>query len=719
MSPAPAERADHAGPAESAGPAEPADHAGIEEPADLAWLGAHAAARLPREVQLHAGGPLAGTVGAEVERLRDLAEGTAGTLRLYDLPAARDAGIEAAVLEELAAAGPEAYALRVEGEHLCVIAGGDRGLLHGFYAVVLGQATAVVHTTDAADATDSTDSTTGTGSTAGWTLRAPAQAIRMLDHWDNMTVHSVMGQVERGYAGGSLFYEDGELREDLTRVEQYARLLASIGINRVSLNNVNVHAREATLLTSRLNQVARLAEVFRGQGISVHLAVSFASPILLGGLTTSDPLDAEVQDWWAATAEAVYAAIPDFGGFVVKADSEGQPGPFAYGRDHTDGANLLARALAPHGGEVFWRAFVYDHHQDWRDRSTDRARAAHDHFAPLDGTFDDNVIVQVKHGPLDFQVREAVSPVIGAMPRTRLAVELQITQEYTGQQKHLCYLAPWWSENLRFPFGNSDPAAAEASAPTVAQIVAGTAERPGGVVAVSNVGADAFWTGHPLAQANLFALGRLAWDPDLSPQQILEEWIGATFGADPLVAEVLEDLLGESWQLYESYTAPLGVGFMVRPGHHYGPDVDGYEYTPWGTYHFADRDGLGVDRTVATGTGFAGLFPEPWASLYESPQTCPDELLLFFHHVPYTHRLHSGKTVIQHIYDSRADGYERVLQLRPRWQELEGRVPTALHERVTALLHEQERSAEEWRDQLRTYFFRASGIPDESGRPIH
>lgn len=660
---------------------------------DFAWLGAQAAARLPREVDLQAGGPLAATVRAEIARLRALAEGADGSLVLHDPATARAARIDDGVLAQLAAASEESFALRSDGERLLLVAGGDRGLLHGFYAVLLGL---------------------GDPASEDWSLRCPAQSIRMLDHWDNMTVHPVMGQVERGYAGGSLFYEHGELREDLRRVEHYARLLAAVGINRVSLNNVNVHAHEATLLTTRLDQVARLAEIFRAQGISVLLSVSFASPRLLGGLETSDPLDVEVQDWWRRTADAVYAAIPDFGGFVVKADSEGQPGPFAYGRDHADGANLLARALAPHGGEVFWRAFVYDHHQDWRDRRTDRARAAHDHFAPLDGRFDDNVIVQVKHGPMDFQTREPVSPVIGAMPRTRLAVEMQVTQEYTGQQKHLCYLAPWWSENLRFPFGEE-----EAGAPTLAELVAGTAEHPGGLVAVSNVGADEFWTGHPLAQANLFALGRLAWDPQLDPARILQEWIEATFGTDPLVGEVLRELLSESWQLYEQYTAPLGVGFMVRPGHHYGPDVDGYEYTPWGTYHFADRDGIGVDRSVATGTGFAGLFPEPWASRYEDVRTCPDELLLFFHHVPYTHRLHSGKTVIQHIYDSRADAYEQVLTLRPRWQELAGRVPSALHERVEQLLREQERSAEEWRDQLRTYFHRASGIPDESARPIY
>lgn len=662
---------------------------------DLAWLGAHAATQLREEVRIESSSPLAASVSREVDRLRALAPGMPGTLRLLDPDAAAGAGLPADVLSALDEAGEESFASQADGADLTLIASSGPALLHAFYASLRPAG-----------------GSTGRDLANGWSVHRPAQQIRMLDHWDNMIPHPVMGQVERGYSGGSLFFEDGELRDDLSRVEHYARLLAATGITRVSVNNVNVHAREATLLTERRHAVVRLADLFRAYGIRVLLSVSFASPVMLGGLPTSDPLDPSVQAWWNEIADALYAEIPDFGGFVVKADSEGQPGPFAYGRDHADGANLLARSLRPHGGEVFWRAFVYDHHQDWRDRSTDRARAAHDHFSPLDGAFDDNVILQVKHGPLDFQTREAVSPVLGVMPNTRIAVELQVTQEYTGQQKHLCYLAPWWRENLLFRFG-ADPA------PTVATLVAGHAERPGGVVAVSNVGDDEFWTGHPLAQANLFALGRLAWDPELEPDVILEEWARATFGSDERTLEVLRELLSGSWELYESYTAPLGVGFMVRPGHHYGPDVDGYEYTPWGTYHFADRDGIGVDRSVATGTGFAGLFPEPWASVYESPETCPDELLLFFHHIPYTHQLHSGKSVIQHIYDSRADGYERVLELRPLWSSLEGRVPGPFHERVTALLVEQERSALEWRDQLRTYFFRASGIADESGRPIY
>ncbi|WP_033338734.1 alpha-glucuronidase [Catenuloplanes japonicus] len=527
---------------------------------------------------------------------------------------------------------------------------------------------------------------------------APAHARRMLDHWDNIDVHPVMGQVERGYAGGSLFWKAGELRHDqLRRIRDYARLLASIGINAVALNNVNVHDTEAHLLTDRLADIATLATIFRGYDIRVHLAVTFAAPMLLGGLDTADPLDPAVRAWWAVTVAHVYERIPDFGGLLVKADSEGRPGPFAYGRTHADGANMLAAALAPHGGVVHWRAFVYNHRQDWRDRSTDRARAAYDHFTPLDGDFDDAVILQVKHGPMDFQVREPVSPVLLAMPQTRLALELQVTQEYTGQQKHVCYLAPMWAE------------------------VFGVLPPPGDVVAVANTGDDPFWTGHPLAQANLYAFGRLAWDPALDPSAILDEWLSLTFDPGDGLRAAFHAIMDESWRTYERYTAPLGVGFMVRPGHHYGPDVDGYEYTPWGTYHFADREGVGVDRTVASGTGFAGCYPYPWNDLFESVTDCPDELLLFLHHVPYTHRLRTGRTVIQHIYDTHFTGAAETERMRDLWRAVKpsGLLTPDLHARVATLLDEQVRSATEWRDQLNTYFFRKSGIPDNRGRLIH
>ena len=581
----------------------------------------------------------------------------------------------------------EAYTYGGRGGRTTVTATGARGLLYGFFHVVrLGEA--------------------AFGGEAEPALHRPALALRMLDHWDNVAVHPVMGQVERGYAGGSLFWADGRARGDLERVRAYGRLLAACGINAVAVNNVNVHAAEARLLTDRIGEVADIAVALRPYGIRVHLSVTFAAPIVLGGLETADPLAAEVRDWWAGAVARVYAAIPDFGGFVVKADSEGQPGPFAYGRSHADGANMLAAALAPHGGTVHWRAFVYDHRQDWRDRSTDRARAAYDHFVPLDGEFADNAVLQVKHGPMDFQVREPVSPLIGAMPGTRLAVELQATQEYTGQQRHVCWLGPMWSEVLRCEIGDGTPVGALAR---------------GGLVAVSNVGDDPFWTGHPLAQANLFTFGRLAWEPGADPYRVLDEWIRLSLGAGPGSgpAAALRSVLDGSWRTYEKYTAPLGVGFMVQPGHHYGPSVDGYEYSPWGTYHFADRDGVGVDRSVASGTGYAGQYAKPWAELYESPQTCPDELLLFFHHVSYDHVLKSGKTVIQHIYDTHFEGVAEVEAAREVWGSLAGLVDPARHARVAERFEEQLRSAREWRDQVNSYFFRKSGMPDERGRTIY
>jgi alpha-glucuronidase len=529
----------------------------------------------------------------------------------------------------------------------------------------------------------------------------PAVDRRMVDHWDNVDVHPVMGQVERGYAGGSLFWRAGEPRRDLARVGAYARLLAASGVNAVALNNVNVHATEAHLLTDRLAEVAELAAEFRRYGIRVHLSVSFAAPVH-HGLPTADPADDRVVSWWARATRTVYDTIPDFGGYLVKADSEGQPGPFTYGRSHADGANMLADALAPHGGVVHWRAFVYNHRQDWRDRSIDRARAAFDHFTPLDGAFRDNVVVQVKHGPMDFQAREPVAPLIGAMPRTRLAVEVQATQEYTGQQRHICYLAPMWSSLLR---GASGPAIAGAAAE---------------LVAVANIGDDPFWTGHPLAQANLYAFGRLAWDHTLDPATILDEWAALTFpGLSPEFRAALHDVMDGSWRTYERYTAPLGVGFMVRPGHHYGPDVDGYEYTRWGTYHHADRDGVGVDRTVATGTGFTAQYPEPWASAYESAADCPDELALFFHHLPYGHRLRDGRTVIQHIYDTHFAGAAEAAEMGRRWHSIAGEVPADVFRRVADRLDEQVRSAQEWRDQINAYFFRKSGVPDDRSRPIY
>ncbi len=613
---------------------------------------------------------------------------------------------EADVILELdadcCAGNPEAFCFHRSDDVVRIVANDPRGLLYGFFHLVrLGE-------------------TAFTGPDVEDERHAPHTALRMLDHWDNIAVHPAMGQVERGYSGGSIFYDAGVVREDLTRVGQYARLLAASGINRVAINNVNVGHLETRLLGDLLPEVARIADQFRPYGITTHLSVSWASPVRLGGLPTSDPFDVDVQAWWAAAADRVWATIPDFGGFVIKADSEGQPGPFAYGRTHADGANMLAAAVAPHGGLIHWRAFVYNHEQDWRDRRTDRAKAAYEHFAPYDGTFAENVIVQIKHGPLDFQVREATSPAIAAMPKTAVAAEFQVTTEYLGHQKHAVYLGRMWSELMGFRYWGE-------GSPTMADIVAGghpksDGTRIGGFAAVSNVGDDVFWTGHPFSQANLYAWGRLTWDPTADPIEILDEWAGLTFPAsssDKAVKDVLHSILDESWETYEKYTAPLGVCFMVYPHSHYGPSPDGYEYTPWGTYHFADRDGIGVDRTRATGTGYTGQYPAPWRDVYESLETCPDELLLFFHHVPYTHVLHSGKTVVQHVYDTHFEGLERVEAAVKLWTDSADLFPADVAERVTDRFTEQLRSTTDWRDIINTYFYRHSGIPDAHGRPIY
>ncbi|WP_210584211.1 alpha-glucuronidase [Streptomyces sp. GESEQ-35] len=653
----------------------------LPEGVDPAWLPAAAFRSLgTRRTLIRGSGPLVETVHGEVAgacarfggRVERDPEPGAGAS--YDL-----------VLEVGPGLGDEEFAYERTAGSTTVTASGQSGLLYGLFHVVrLGEN--AFHGERARE------------------VHGPALPLRMLDHWDHVAVHPVMGQVERGYAGGSLFWEDGRARGGTARVRAYGRLLAACGINAVAVNNVNVHETEAHLLTDRIGEVAALADALRPYGIRTHLSVTFAAPIVLGGVDTADPLDARVREWWARATADVYSAIPDFGGYVVKADSEGQPGPFAYGRSHADGANMLAAALAEHGGTVHWRAFVYNHRQDWRDRSTDRARAAYDHFVPLDGQFADNAVLQVKHGPMDFQVREPVSPVLGAMPRTRLALEVQATQEYTGQQRHVCWLGPMWSEVLGFrPEG-----------------AARVGELADGLVAVSNVGDDPFWTGHPLAQANLYTLGRLAWQPDADPYRLLDEWIRLTFpAAAPRLVTGLQTALKGSWRTYEKYTAPLGVGFMVQPGHHYGPSVDGYEYSPWGTYHFADRDGVGVDRSAATGTGFAAQYAKPWSEMYESPDTCPDELLLFFHHMSYGHILHSGKTVIQHIYDTHFEGVAEVEEAREAWASLADLVGPARHARVTERYDEQVRSAREWRDQVNSYFFRKSGVVDSHGRRIY
>jgi len=577
----------------------------------------------------------------------------------------------------------------------------------------------------------------------------PAFPIRWVDEWDNPD-----GSIERGYAGRAIFFEGGQVRADLAPVVEYARLLASIGINGCNINNVN---GASPLLTSDwLRGVARVASTMRPWGVHLALSVDISSPQKIGGLATYDPLDPAVKAWWTAKTAEVYALIPDFAGFTVKADSEGQPGPASFGRTPADAANTLAVALAPHGGVVLYRAFVYNHHLDWRDPKADRARAAWDIFHPLDGKFAPNVIVQTKEGPIDFQAREPVSPLFAGLQHTSQALELQITQEYTGQQRHLVYLAPMWKQVLDFDLRASNqstpvkeilsgksfhplqqPGASPVPAPCQRFVTGHDFSRAtstrggngalapadvpclGGIVGVAGIGRDR-WLSSPLALANLYAFGRLAWNPNLDPAQIADEWTRQTVSTDPEVVRTVSAMLMQSWPAYEAYTGPLGLQTLTDiTGSHYGPDIESSERNGWGQWHNADTAGVGKDRTVATGSGYAAQYPPEIAKIYEDPATTPDDLLLFFHHVPYTWRLHSGKTVIQSLYDSHYDGAAHAAQFVRDWTSLKPRLDPALYDDVLARLQYQAGHAIVWRDAIVQYFLKLSAIPDEQGRAGH
>jgi alpha-glucuronidase len=536
---------------------------------------------------------------------------------------------------------------------------------------------------------------------------APAAPIRMINHWDNLD-----GTIERGYAGLSLFYRDNRFDYDPRRIEDYARLLASVGINRISINNVNVRGAARLLITEEyLPEAAKLAAIFRPFGIRIMLCVNFAAPYSSRELDTADPLNPEVAEWWKRRAGLVYRWIPDMAGFLVKADSEGEPGPFQYGRTHADGANMLASALAPHDGEVIWRCFVYNCSQDWRDHSVDRARAAYDHFMPLDGKFSSNALLQIKFGPYDFQVREPVSPLFGALRKTRHLLELQITQEYTGHQIDLCYL-PWmWEDVMRFDTARGERA-------RIGDLVG--SEAPGGIsgmAAVANVGLDRNWTGHTLAQANLYGYGRLAWNPALGAGDIAAEWSALTFtGAE--AAGAVSDILLKSYPAYEKYNAPFGVCFMVTPGLHYGPNIEGYEFSRWGTYHRADRESIGIDRTPA-GTGYTSQYAEKNAALFADPGRCPENLLLFFHRLRYDFKMKNGETLLQNIYNTHFEGYDEVQAMLDRWVSIKNLLGEEVYAQVLSRLERQLANAREWRDQINTYFWRKTGVPDMKGRTIY
>ena len=535
----------------------------------------------------------------------------------------------------------------------------------------------------------------------------PAMPIRWVDEWDNAD-----GTVERGYAGKSIFFDNGRVRDDLSEVKEYARLLASIGINGCNVNNVN--GATQFLTPEMLAGLKRIADAMRPWGVRLAISVDIASPQKIGGLKTFDPLDPDVKAWWKAKADEIYTLIPDFAGFTVKADSEGQAGPASYGRSPADAANTLAEALAPHGGVVLYRAFVYNNHLDYNDLKADRARAAYDIFHPLDGRFASNVIVQIKYGPIDFQAEEPVSPLFAGLRQTNLAMELQITQEYLGQQRHLVYLAPLWKEKLDFDLHVDNK-----STP-VQQIIEGKTfdRRLGGMVGVADVGRDG-WLGAPLAMANLYAFGRLAWDPNLTAEQIAEEWTRQTISTDPQVVATVDKILLHSWATYVDYTGFLGTQTLTDiTGSHYGPNIEASERNGWGQWHRDDPQGIGMDRTVATGTGFIGQYPPEVAKMYESLATCPDDLLLFFHHVPWTYKLHSGKTVIQYVYDSHYEGVDEVRQMVDEWKSLDDKSPAFYNDEL-ARLEYQFGHAMVWRDAIVQYFLKESGIPDALGRAGH
>lgn len=538
---------------------------------------------------------------------------------------------------------------------------------------------------------------------------SPSAPVRWVDEWDNLD-----GSIERGYAGRSIFFDHGQVRANLSRVGKYGRLLASIGINGCNVNNVNASPKMLTPAT--IAGLARIADKLRPWGVRLAISVNLKSPEILGGLDTYDPEDPKVIAWWNHKVDEIYKAIPDFAGFTVKAGSEGEPGVSQYGLSPVAAANMFARALAPHGGVVLYRAFVYNNHLNWRNPKADRAKAAYDIFHPLDGQFDENVIVQIKNGPIDFQVREPASPLFAGLHHTNQAIELQITQEYLGQQRQTVYLVPMWKATLDF-----DMRIHGRHTPVKGLVTGKTFHRPlGGFVGVANVGLDRDWLRDPLAMANLWGFGRLAWDPDRSAADISRHWIKLTFGHDPKVVSVINHILMQSWPTYENYTGPLGLQTLTNIlGAHYEPDPQSQEHNGWGQWFRATPTGVGMNRTMATGTGFIGQYPPQVAAMYESLKTTPDNLLLFFHHVPYTYRLHDGKTVIQYIYDSHYKGARQAQHFVDQWRTLRGLVNLRTYNKVLNIQEYQAAYAIVWRDAITRYFHKMSGIADDKGRVGH
>lgn len=535
---------------------------------------------------------------------------------------------------------------------------------------------------------------------------APAIQLRILNHWDNLD-----RTVERGYAGFSLWdwhklpgYID-------PRYYDYARANASIGINGTVLTNVNANAQVLTDLY--LKKVAALADIFRPYGIKVYLTARFSAPIEIGGLKTADPLDKDVKAWWKNKIDEIYTYIPDFGGFLVKANSEGQPGPQNYNRSHADGANMLAEALAPHHGIVMWRAFVYSN-----EVPEDRAKQAYNEFKPLDGSFNNNVLVQVKNGPVDFQPREPFHPLFGAMPKTPLMLEVQLTQEYLGFATHLVYLAPLFKECMdadTYTHGKGS---------TVSRVIDGSLEnhKLTGIAGVANIGNDRNWTGHPFAQANWYALGRLAWLPALSSETIAEEWIRMTFSNDEAAVHALKEMMLRSRETTVQYMTPLGLHHIMGWNHHYGPGpwIKDKPRADWTAvyYHQADSLGVGFNRTARGSNALAQYTPEV-QKLYGSPDTCPEEYLLWFHHIRWDHKLSSGRTLWDELCYHYYTGADSVYHMQQRWNALESKIDRDRFQQVKSLLAIQHQEAIWWRNACVLYFqtFSKKDIPAGLEKP--
>ena len=539
-------------------------------------------------------------------------------------------------------------------------------------------------------------------------VSAPKIKYRLLNHWDNLN-----RTVERGYAGFSIWNWHTLPGYIDQRYIDYARANASIGINGAVITNVNANAM--ILTKEYLEKVAALANTFRPYGIKIYLTARFSAPIEIGKLKTADPLDANVKQWWKDKADEIYNYIPDFGGFLIKANSEGQPGPQDYHRTHADGANMFADALAPHGGTVMWRAFVYSN-----ETPEDRLKQAYAEFKPLDGKFIENVAVQVKNGPLDFQPREPFSPLFGAMPKTPLFMEFQLTQEYLGQATHLVFEAPLFKEVL-----NADTYE-KGKGSTVAKVIDGSLDghRFTGMTGVSNIGNDINWTGHPFGQANWYTLGRLAWDHDLTSAQIAAEWIKQTFGnSQPLVDTVKKMMLG-SREAMVNYMTPLGLHHIMGYGHHYGPApwFDKASRADWNPvyFHKADSAGIGFDRTT-TGTNYLSQYAPEVRKQYEDINTCPEEYLLWFHHVLWTHKMKSGRTLWEELCYRYYCGVDTVRTMQKEWNSMEKLVDKQRFNQVKMLLGIQEKEAVWWRNACLLYFqtFSKMPIPAAYEKPDH